>query len=177
MDKIANIPIIGVMGSGRDKHIEKCTMLGKWIAESGYHLLTGGGGGVMSAVSRAFCEIPTRKGMSIGIIPGDFIEEEYRALEGYPNPWIDIPIFTHLPFSGTQGTSAFSRNHINILTSHFLVALPGGEGTKSEIQLALKYNKMILGFFKDSNEIFNEHLEIECIERFDNLTSRIKKLI
>ena len=69
MDLIKKIPIIGVMGSGSEAHTDKSAKLGEWIAESGFHLLTGGGGGVMSAVSKSFCETENRKGLSIGIIP------------------------------------------------------------------------------------------------------------
>ena len=36
--------------------------LGRWLAESGYDLLTGGGAGVMAAVSRAFTAVPNRCG-------------------------------------------------------------------------------------------------------------------
>lgn len=172
MSLIKSLPIIGVMGSGNNPHNEKSAKLGKWIAQSGYHLLTGAGAGVMSAVSKSFCETKNRQGLSIGIIPGQYTEDTYRPLPGYPNPWIEIPIFTHLPLSGSDGTSPLSRNHINILSAHIIIALPGGEGTKSEIELALKYNKKIFGFFKDSFEEFNVNFNIQCFESFENLTSK-----
>ena len=165
------------MGARNKLHAEKSTKLGKWIAESDCHLLTGGGGGVMSAVSKSFCETKNRKGLSIGIIPGKYIDEEYQSLPGYPNPWIEIPIYTHLPLSGTKGTSPLSRNHLNILSAHVIVVLPGGHGTKSEIALALKYNKAVLGYFKDSLEEFNDNIDMECFESFKDLTARINELI
>lgn len=43
---------------------------------------------------------------------------------------------THLPLSGPFGTEDRSRNHISILSSDVVVALPGGDGTSSELQLA-----------------------------------------
>lgn len=171
------IPVIGVMGSAKDPYSDKTSRLGHWIAESGYHLLTGGGGGVMSAVSKAFFETENRAGFSIGVIPGEYKDNRYQALADYPNPWIEIPIYTHLPLSGSKGTTALSRNHINILSSNVIVALPGEAGTKSEIILALKYHKPLLGYFKNSFDVFNDHFEIECFESFDNLTSRIKQLL
>ena len=61
-------PIIGVMGSGVDRHDELAVPLGRWIAECGHHLLTGGGGGVMEAVSEAFARVPGRPGLAIGVL-------------------------------------------------------------------------------------------------------------
>lgn len=55
---------------------------------------------------------------------------------GYPNPYVELCINTHLPASGTQGTQCHSRNHINILTSDIVIALPGSAGTASEVFLA-----------------------------------------
>ena len=50
-------------------------------AGEGVHLLTGGGGGVMSAVSEAFHGVPERRGLVIGVIPG-----LRRARPGRPRP-------------------------------------------------------------------------------------------
>jgi len=177
MDFIDKIPIIGVMGSGSQAYHEKSVPLGRWIAQSGYHLLSGGGGGVMEAVSKSFCQTKDRKGYSIGIIPGKTDDDAYQPLSGYPNPWIEIPIQTHLPLSGVKGTSALSRNHINILSAHVIIALPGSHGTKSEIILALKYKKPVLGFFQSAAGEFGDDLEIECIDSFKDLTIRINKIL
>ena len=49
------LPIVGVMGSGSHPHADLAEPLGRWLAAQGVHLLTGGGAGVMEAVSRAFC--------------------------------------------------------------------------------------------------------------------------
>lgn len=177
MCALKKIPVIGVMGSGKDPYNDKTLPLGQWIAISGYHLLTGGGGGVMTAVSKSFCETEKRAGFCIGIIPGEYKNNRYLALENYPNPWIEIPIYTHLPFSGSKGTSNLSRNHINILSADVIVALPGGPGTKSEIILALRYHKPLLGYFKDSFDAYNEQIDLECHESFENLTNRIMQLL
>ena len=45
-----------------------------------------------------------------------------------------------------QGKDNLSRNHINVLTSDLIIALPGGEGTRSEIELSLEYQKPLLIF-------------------------------
>jgi len=50
--------------------------LGEWCARSGFHVLTGGGGGVMTSVSRAFAETCERErraqecGLALAVLPG-----------------------------------------------------------------------------------------------------------
>lgn len=141
--------IVGVMGSGSDPWPDRAGPLGRWLAEIGVHLLTGGGGGVMASVSKAFAETPGRSGRVIGILPGD---ASGRPPAGYPNPWVEITIRTHLPLSGARGTSPMSRNHLNILSSDVIVALPGSAGTASEIQLARVYGKPLVAYVAAGSE-------------------------
>lgn len=143
------LPIVGVMGSGNDPHEEKATVLGRWLAQRGVHLLTGGGGGVMTSVSKAFNETPDRRGRVIGVVPG----EDGEPKSGYPNSWVEIPIITHLSRSGTLGRDVGSRNHINILSSDLVVALPGNSGTSSEVALALSYGRPIVAFVDGRDQI------------------------
>lgn len=155
--------IVGVLGAGDDTFAAYrglAVRLGMWIAEAGYDLLTGGGAGMMEAVSQAFFETPGRRGLVIGIVPAavpalDALERRDAALAApveyvvggaYPNRWVELAIFTHLPLSGRDGTAALSRNHINVLTSDALVALPGGEGTFSEVWLALRYGVPVIAY-------------------------------
>src|SRR5262249_34011292 len=106
--------LVAVIGSGRsaDPH---CADVGRLIAHLGFDLLTGGGRGVMEAVSRAFFEVQPRKGLVIAVVPATV--EGLTALEyrhpapvaydlppGYPNEWVELAIFTHLPDSGPDGT-------------------------------------------------------------------------
>lgn len=107
--------------------------------------------GVMASVSKAFYETPDRQGSVIGIIPCQ--ENSMFPKAGYPNKWVEIPIFTHLPHSGTRGTDMSSRNHINILSSDVIVALPGGTGTASEASLALRYKRPIIAYLNSLEEI------------------------
>jgi len=132
------------MGSGRREYTELAVPLGEWIASSGCHLLTGGGSGVMAAVSRAFHSVEGRKGRVIGVLPGTVEAGEPAAPSGYPNQWVEIPIRTHLPLSGEQGRDPMSRNHLNVLSADVIVALPGGAGTRSEIELALEYRRPLM---------------------------------
>jgi predicted Rossmann-fold nucleotide-binding protein len=149
-------PVAAVIGSGRTADA-CCADVGRLIATLGFHLLTGGGRGVMEAVSRAFYETSPRSGLVIGIIPAevhglDQIENRtaadivYEPPAGYPNKWVEIAIFTHLPDSGEEGTLRSSRNHINVLSAHVIVALPGRAGTESEIWLAKQYGVPIIAY-------------------------------
>ena len=145
--------IVGVMGSGSQAHRARSTQLGTWLGELGVHLLTGGGGGVMASVCEAFARVPGRSGKVIGVLP--FWKPESRAPPGYPNPWIEIVVQTHLPSSGRQGTDDSSRNHVNVLSSDVIIALPGGYGTSSEVRLALRYATPVIAFVENRREIPN----------------------
>ena len=145
------LPIVGVMGSGREPHRERATLVGRWLAGEGVHLLTGGGGGVMAAVSQAFCEAPDRRGLVLGIIPGT--AGPGRGKPGYPNEWVEVPIFTHLSRSGKSGTELQSRNHINVLSADVVIALPGSAGTSSEVALALAYERPVVCYLGSRDEI------------------------
>jgi uncharacterized protein (TIGR00725 family) len=147
----ARLPIVGVMGSGTTSHEDRASRLGRWLAKQGVHLLTGGGGGVMTSVSKAFYEFPGRLGNVIGIIPCQ--ENSKLPKPGYPNKWVEIPIYTHLPFSGERGTELGSRNHINILSSDVIVALPGGPGTVSELELACQYKRPVIAYLNSPDDI------------------------
>ncbi len=143
------LPIVGVMGSGSAEHRERAEPLGRWLAGRGVHLLTGGGGGVMTSVSRAFHQAPNRAGLVIGVLPS----LEGRLPPGYPNDWVELAILTHLPLSGARGTETGSRNHINVLSSDVIIALPGAAGTASEVRLALDYDRPIVAYLGSAAEI------------------------
>jgi predicted Rossmann-fold nucleotide-binding protein len=138
--------IIGVLGSGTEEHRARVEPLARWIAERGFHLLTGAGGGVMRAAAEAFVAVEGRAGLSLGIVPGAVVDGAWSPKPGYPNPAVELPILTHLPLSGAKGTEPMSRNHLNVLTAQALVALPGGMGTVSEVVLARRYGKPVILF-------------------------------
>ncbi|MBI4383851.1 MAG: LOG family protein [Nitrospinae bacterium] len=142
--------MIGVIGSGSDPCEDLSRPLGRWLAEKGFDLINGGGPGVMAEVARAFASVPGRKGLCVGILPSERPcdspegRKRYRPPEGYPNRYIDIPIRTHLHLSGKSGKEIASRNHIVVLSADIVAALPGGAGTRSEIELAFEYGKPIV---------------------------------
>lgn len=177
---------VGVIGSGTEKYSQISEPLGRWLAEQECNLINGGGGGVMEAVSQAYAEVPDRKGSIIGVIPSASAcdspkaRSAYGPLSGYPNAWVDIPIYTHLPLSGASGKDIASRNHIIILSADVIVAFPGGAGTHSEIQLALEYGKPLLILnpnhewdeFKNTQATITENLE-EAIQWLEKHISRV----
>ena len=105
----------------------------------------------MAAVSKSFYDTPNRRGLVIGILPCD--ESLENPKDGYPNQWVEIPVLTHLPLSGERGMEPMSRNHINILTSDVIVALPGDAGTLSEVRLAGCYERSVIAFVESDQEI------------------------
>lgn len=73
------IPVVGVMGSGASEWTDLCTALGELLASMGVHLLTGGGKGVMTSVSRAFSQVTNRQGLVLGVIPGNTLSGMYES--------------------------------------------------------------------------------------------------
>lgn len=128
---------VGVMGSGSLDTVE-AQAVGEMLARLGCNLLSGGGAGQMRAVAKAYVAVPDRAGQSIGVIPSRPDDPTRTKNPGYPNPFVEIPIRTHL---GGTGTDPTSRNHINILSSDVLVFLYGSAGTQSEAKLAKAYGK------------------------------------
>lgn len=139
-------PIIGVMGSHEKGWEEFTTPLGQLIADHDYRLLTGAGGGVMTAVAKAFCETEGRQGVSLGIVPTVDYEGGYVARDEYPNPYIELPILVPLDKKAQGATNPYSRNHVNVMTSNALVILPGEQGTRDEVSLGIQYNKPMVLF-------------------------------
>lgn len=137
---------IGVMGSGKDPWRELAGPLGAWIAHAGHNLLTGGGHGVMAEVARAFVEVQPREGRSIGILPARVDQQAgFVPFDGYPNPFVEISIVTPLPRRESgQDPATINRNHVNVLSSDVIVALPGGQGTAQEMALAQGWGKPLI---------------------------------
>ena len=170
----SRLPIVGVMGSGREPSADRAQQLGIWLAEIGVNLLTGGGSGVMNEVSKAFASCAIREGRVIGVVPGS-VESNFshEVPDGYPNRWVELAIFTHLPYSGSQGTSDQSRNHINILSSDVIVFLPGSAGTSSEASLALRYGKPCIAWLDNRDQIAGLPAEIRVEGQFETIKSYV----
>ena len=157
---------VGVMGSGTSEHENDARAIGELLADLGVNLLTGGGRGVMRSVSGAFTQRPGRTGICIGIIPCESEEDRRTPKSGYPNRFVELAIYTHLPRSGEQGTDDLSRNHINVLSCAAAIALPGGAGTAAEASLAVRYQKPIVAYSRNVSLI--RHFPAS-IMRVDNI--------
>ena len=116
------LPVLAVLGAGSATPDEEraAEAVGALAARHGWVLLTGGGPGVMAAASRGAVEAG---GLTVGVLPTE------AAISGYPNPWVNVPIFTG---------AGMARNAFNVLSATLCVAIGGGAGTLSEIGLALK---------------------------------------
>jgi uncharacterized protein (TIGR00725 family) len=120
-------PVVSVIGGAQcsPAEAEKARQVGRLLAERGVIVVCGGGAGVMEAVCRGVSE---GKGFSIGILPGSAPEEGNRYL------------YVRLPTELGQ-----ARNAIVVLAGRAVIAIGGGYGTLSEIGLALRKHRRVIG--------------------------------
>lgn len=124
-------PVLAVIGNGLALPPETeavCIDLGRRAIEAGFRIVTGGLGGVMTAVSRGAREASSwHDGDILGVLPG------YDASAA--NPYVDIVIPT-----GMQ----IGRNIVVVAMADVVVAVDGGAGTLSEIAIAWQLGKPLL---------------------------------
>ncbi len=118
---------IGVIGAGQcsEAGAAAAEEVGREIVRNRALLICGGLGGVMAAAARGASEAG---GTTVGILPGIQMEDA--------NPHITIPIVTGL---------SHARNVVLVRSAHALIAIEGGYGTLSEIAIALKLGKPVIG--------------------------------
>lgn len=130
---------VGVAGAGTcsGEIYQLARNVGYRIGKRGWTLICGGLGGVMEAAARGCSEAG---GITVGILPG--------LGKQTANPFIRIPIPTGL---------GELRNGLVVRASDVLIAVSGGYGTLSEIALALKVGKPVvgLGTWKAVDEILH----------------------
>ena len=121
------MPQIGVIGAGYCSPETELLAeeVGRGIARAGAILVCGGLGGVMEASARG---AQREGGITVGILPGDSFEDA--------NPFIQIPVVTGL---------GHARNVLVVRSAQVLIAVKGGYGTLSEVALALKMGKPVVG--------------------------------
>lgn len=120
--------VIGVIGESvfsGPAHEALAEEVGRRVAESGAALICGGLTGVMEAACRG---ARRAGGRTIGILPGT---ERAEA-----NPFVEVAVVTGM---------GQTRNAIIVLTADVLIAIGGGYGTLSEIGLALRHGKPVVG--------------------------------
>ncbi|MBM3209694.1 TIGR00725 family protein [Candidatus Shapirobacteria bacterium] len=116
--------------------------IGELLSKENVIVITGGGGGVMEAVSRG---AKRKNGITVGT-PGRNRKSS--------NKYIDIEILTPID----TGDFLFA----GILSSDAIIAIPGGAGTLSEVCLAYRYKKPIIilrGFNKNYDKLINNYLD------------------
>jgi uncharacterized protein (TIGR00725 family) len=117
-------PVIAVVGPG-DRESEVAFAVGRLLASRGVVVVTGGLGGVMASASRGAA---SAGGVVVGLLPG--------ADRGAANEWVSVAVPTGL---------GELRNGLVVRAADALVAVGGGYGTLSEIALALKAGKRVVG--------------------------------
>jgi uncharacterized protein (TIGR00725 family) len=124
---MSRTPYVAVVGPGdaSPQELHAAEEVGAGLAARGAIVVTGGLGGVMEAASRG---AKSRRGRTIGILPGD----DRDAANG----WIDIAIATGL---------GELRNGLVVRAVDAVVAVGGGHGTLSEVALALKLGRPVVG--------------------------------
>ncbi len=118
---------VGVIGAGEctDSTYRTAQNLGFEIGKRDWILVCGGLGGVMEAAAKGCTEAG---GMTLGILPG--------LKRDSANPYIRIALPTGL---------GEGRNLLVVRISDILVSISGGYGTLSEMALALKAGKPVIG--------------------------------
>lgn len=120
-------PYIGIIGAGECNAAEAALAedVGREVARRGAVVVCGGLGGVMEAAARG---ARAAGGIVVGILPGK------DAADG--NAHLTVAVATGL---------GEARNAIITRTCDGLIAVGGGYGTLSEIALAAKMNKPVVG--------------------------------
>jgi len=118
---------IAVCGAGEcDPAVyEQARHVGRLLGQAGVVLLCGGLGGVMEGACRGAVEAG---GTTVGILPGN---DPAAA-----NPHVELPIATGI---------GQARNAVLVLSAQAVIAIAGEAGTLSEIALALKTGRPVVG--------------------------------
>ncbi len=110
-------PSVSFFGSARTKeehkHYDLTRRVAKLLAESGYGIITGGGGGIMQAANQGARE---GKNISVGLHIDLPMEQEI-------NPYVDINVKFHY---------FFIRKLMFVKHSKAYIVMPGGMGTVDE---------------------------------------------
>lgn len=118
------IAIVGAADASTDE-LQAAETVGRLLAERGAVVVCGGRGGVMEAACRGAI---AHGGITVGLLPGS------EASEG--NRFLTIAIPTGM---------GQARNAILALAGEAIIAIGGGPGTLSEIGLALRAGKRVVG--------------------------------
>src|SRR5215470_10149184 len=124
MHRVLHVAVVGSGCAGRDP-LTVAEEVGRLLATRGALVVCGGLGGVMEAACRG---AKSAGGMTVGLLPGSDRREA--------NAWVDVAIPNGL---------GEARNALVVRAADVLIAIGGEYGTLSEIALALKTGKPVVG--------------------------------
>lgn len=122
--------------------------VGRLVVEGGAIVVTGGRSGVMEAASKGAREAG---GTTLGILPGADRREA--------NEWVSVAVPTGM---------GEARNALVVRAADGLVAVGGAWGTLSEIALARKVGKPVVGIAS---------WDLDGVERFDTAAEAVAALL
>ncbi len=108
-----------------DAEAAQAEAVGRLLAASDVVVVCGGLGGTMAAACRG---AKAAGGTTLGVLPGDDRAEANR--------WVDVAVATGM---------GEARNAVVVRTADAVVAVAGGYGTLSEIALALRLGRPVIG--------------------------------
>jgi uncharacterized protein (TIGR00725 family) len=124
MIRTSYVAVVGP-GDASPQELLLAEEVGAGLAAAGALVVTGGLGGVMEAACRG---ARSRGGPTLGILPGD---DRVAA-----NGWVQVAVATGM---------GELRNGLVVRAADAVVAIGGGHGTLSEIALALKLGRPVVG--------------------------------
>jgi uncharacterized protein (TIGR00725 family) len=141
---VIHVAVVGPGSAGEDE-LAAAEEAGRLIAARGALLVCGGLGGVMEAACRGAHEAG---GTTLGLLPGDDRREA--------NEFVDIAVPTGL---------GEGRNALVVRVADAVVAIGGGYGTLSEIALALRAGKPVIGV---------ETWDIDMVQAVDGVEAAVE---
>ena len=146
--------VIGGSSAGFDA-CQVAEDVGRELARNGAVLVCGGLGGVMAAACRG---AKAAGGVTVGILPGDSRAET--------NAWVDVALPTGM---------GEARNALVVRAADALVAVGGEFGTLSEIALALRLGKPVVGIA--TWELAQQGRTVEAVVRVDDPVEAVRRAL
>ena len=147
-------PYIAVIGpsAGTPAELALGQEVGRLIAEAGAVLVCGGMGGVMETAAGGCADAG---GRSVGILPSE------SRLDA--NPYLTVVVATGL---------GEARNAIVVRTADAVIAIRGEFGTLSEIALALKMGRPVIGL--GTWELAKDGVPVDAVVRASDPQDAVK---
>jgi uncharacterized protein (TIGR00725 family) len=122
---VIHVAVVGPGSEADERQAAAAEDVGRLIAARGALLVCGGLGGVMEAACRG---ARSAGGATLGLLPGSDRADA--------NPFVDVAVPTGL---------GEGRNALVVRAADAVLAIGGGYGTLSEIALALRAGKPVIG--------------------------------